>query len=131
MIMSAQVFYRQLGIVALLTASALWLLSGVPLFAGHQLLYWVTFGAYLVITLLLFLIGRKLAGSANKNSFTQFVMITVFAKMALTMAVLVAYLKMVEPGSKYFILPFFVVYLAFTIYETYMLMKVGRIKPAS
>lgn len=131
MIMSAQVFYRQLGIVALLTAAALWLLSGVPLFAGHQPLYWATFGVYLVITLLLFWIGRKLAGSSNRNSFTQFVMITVFAKMALTMAVLVAYLKMAEPGSKYFILPFFVVYLAFTIYETYMLMKVGRIKPAS
>lgn len=129
--MSAQVFYRQLGIVALLTAAALWLLSNVPLFAGHQLLYWMTFGVYLLITLLLFWIGRKLAGSSNRNSFTQFVMITVFAKMALTMAVLVAYLKMAEPGSKYFILPFFVVYLAFTIYETYMLMKVGRIKPAS
>jgi putative effector of murein hydrolase len=131
MIMSAQVFYRQLGIVALLTAAALWLLGSVPLFAGHQLLYWMTFGVYLFITLLLFWIGRKLAGSSNKNSFTQFVMITVFAKMALTMAVLVAYLKMAEPTSKYFILPFFVVYLAFTIYETYMLMKAGRIKPAS
>lgn len=131
MIMSAQVFYRQLGIVALFTAAALWLLNSFPLFAGHQLLYWMTFGVYLLITLLLFLIGRKLAGSSNRNSFTQFVMITVFAKMALTMAVLVVYLKMTEPGSKYFILPFFVVYLAFTIYETYMLMKVGRIKPAS
>lgn len=131
MIMPAPLFYRQLGVVAVFTAAALWLLGRVSLFTGHQPLYWTTFGVYILITLLLFWVGRKLAGSSNRNAFTQFVMIALFAKMALTMAVLVAYLKLSEPASKYFILPFFVVYLAFTIYETYMLMNVGRIKPAS
>lgn len=128
--MPEKIFYRQLAILTLITGGSLALLGKLPLFRDHVLLYWITLGVYFLITLLLFLIGRKLAGSSNKNAFTQFVMLTVFAKMILTMAVLVAYLNFSAPGSKYFILPFFVVYLAYTIFETYVLMKVGRIKPA-
>ncbi|MBK7408993.1 MAG: hypothetical protein IPL49_09690 [Saprospirales bacterium] len=129
--LSAKVFFQQLGLITFLTAAVLFILNQYPLFGDHQLLYWMLLGFYFLTAILLYVVGKKLAVSENKNAFTLFVMGSVFAKMLLSMVVLVLYLKFAEPASKYFILPFFVVYLAFTIFETYFLMKIGRVQPVS
>jgi hypothetical protein len=129
--MAAPVFFRQLSVLTFLTAFAIALSRQIPLFDEHQTLYWIALLAYFAITLLFFIIGRKLAVDPNANAFTLFAMGAGFAKLALTMAVLVGYLKFADPASKYFILPFIMVYLVFTVFETYVLMKVGKAKPAA
>jgi hypothetical protein len=129
--MSAKVFYRQLGLLTALTALGLFLLVRFPLFQAHQALYWALLLFYILAAVFFFVIGKKTAGSDNKNAFILFVMGAVFIKMLLSMSVLVIYLKFAQPASKYFIIPFLAVYLVYTVFETYFLMKIGRIKPAS
>lgn len=127
--MPSKVFFRQLGILTLLTAVAVVLFNRFPIFADHQTLYWALLGFYFLSAAALFFMGKKLAASENRNAFTQFVMGATFFKMLLSMSVLVVYLKFAAPESKYFILPFLTVYLAFTVFETYFLMKIAKIKP--
>ena len=124
--MTAKAFSLQLGILTGLTVVALILFNRYPLFGAHQALYWAILGFYFLSAVLLFAVGKKLAASPNRNSFTLFIMGAVFIKMMLTMAVLVVYLKFAEPASKYFILPFLTVYLVFTVFETYFLMKIAK-----
>lgn len=129
---SPGVFYRQLGLLTFFVSVALFFLHQFfPLFGEHQVLNWSLLLFYFLTSILLFTVGKKLAVSENKNAFTLFIMGAVFVKMMLSMAVLVVYLKFAHPSSKYFILPFFVVYLAFTVFETYFLMKIGREQPAA
>lgn len=127
--MPSKVFFRQLSLLTLITAAALVLFNRYPLFADHQTLYWVLLGFYFLSAGALFFLGKKLAASENKNAFTQFVMGATFFKMLLSMSVLVGYLKFAAAGSRYFIVPFLTVYLAFTVFETYFLMKIAKIKP--
>ena len=128
----SRTFYRQLGVLTFLVAVVLFFFHQFfPLFGEHQALNWSLLLFYFLAAILLFVVGKKLAVSENKNAFTLFIMGAVFAKMMLSMAVLVVYLKFAQPASKYFILPFFVVYLAFTVFETYFLMKIGREQPAA
>ena len=124
--MTARVFSGQLSFVTVLTAATILLFGRYPLYQAHQVLYWAFLGFYFLTALLLFLVGKKLAVSENKNSFTLFIMGSVFVKMLLSMVVLVVYLKYAEPASKFFILPFLAVYLTFTVFETYFLMKISK-----
>ena len=126
MTMSAPAFYKQLALLAAITLAALLALTRYPLFQSHQTLYGVFLAFYTVAAIVLFIIGKKLAPAKNKNAFTLFVMGASFGKMILTMGVLVAYLKLSEPESKFFILPFLLVYVIFAVFDAWFLMKIGR-----
>jgi len=126
---SNSLFYRQLGLLTIATAIVLVVLNQYPLFGAHQVLFWALLAFYFLTAVLLFIVGKKLAVSENRNAFTLFVMGAVFVKMLLSMVVLVVYLNFAAPESKFFILPFFVVYLSFSVFETYFLMKIGRTQP--
>lgn len=124
--MSTRVFYRQLFLVTALTAVSLLIIARFSLFYTHQVLYWILLGFYVLTAIALFSMGKKLAGSENRNSFTFLVMGASFVKMFLSMGILVVYLKYAEPSSKYFIMPFLGVYLVFAVFETRFLMQIGR-----
>jgi hypothetical protein len=49
-------------------------------------------------------------------------------KMALCLFVIVGYFKLAEPSSKMYAIPFLIVYLIFTIFETYFMMKLSKVK---
>jgi len=49
-------------------------------------------------------------------------------KMLISVLVIFAYIQLAQPAGKLFILPFFGIYLAFTAYETYFMMKLGKTK---
>ncbi|MBK6905108.1 MAG: hypothetical protein IPH04_20460 [Saprospirales bacterium] len=127
--MSSKVFFRQLGILTLLTAVAVvpfqslshFCRSPDPLLGFARVLFPV--GGSPVF------MGKKLAASENRNALHPIRHERHFFKMLLSMSVLVVYLKFAAPESKYFILPFLTVYLAFTVFETYFLMKIAKIKP--
>lgn len=70
--------------------------------------------------------GRNAARSSNKNDFTNIIMGFTMGKMVLSFVLIFAYLKLVEPADKIFVLPFFSIYLIYTVFETYFMMKLGR-----
>lgn len=74
----------------------------------------------------MFLVGKITANSDNKGLFTGTILGFTFAKMLLSVIIVVGYAQLGNPPTKLFILPFFIVYLIFTIFETYIMMQIGQ-----
>lgn len=85
----------------------------------------------MLLTLAMFFVGGMTAKSTNKNLFTTIVLGFTFGKIFLSLFVVLGYYQIAQPTSKIFLLPFFIVYLIFTIFETYLMMQIGKnTKPA-
>ena len=70
--------------------------------------------------------GYRAAMSDNKNDFTNAVLGFTVGKMFLAILVILGYSLLAQPPDKLFIIPFFAIYLIYTIFETYFMMKLGR-----
>ena len=129
--MNKGLFFKQLGIVTILAAVALFFLNQSTLFHNYQLLAWLSLAFFIALSLLMYIAGYKAAQSANKNDFTNVVLGSVMGKMLLSVLIIVVFNKWTEPADKFFLVPFFLNYLIFTIFETYVMMRLGRMPATS
>ncbi|MEZ4961673.1 MAG: hypothetical protein R2830_17725 [Saprospiraceae bacterium] len=126
--MNRRRFFLQL---IMLTGSALVVLilfQFSPVFKADRLLSFFSLAFFAGITVVMYLMAVKAAVSKDKNAFTRLIMVFTFVKLFLSITIIIAYTKVVQPTGKYFILPFFLVYLVFTIFETMFMTKLGKIK---
>lgn len=119
-------FLLYLGIVSACTALGLFLLNLLPGFQVHAGFAWSTFAFFLLFTLLAFWYGNMAARSTNKHQFTNAFMILTMIKMLFSLMIVVGYFFLAKPTDKLFIVPFFGIYLIYTVFETALLMKMGR-----
>ena len=124
--MSAKNFFLLLAVVTLIAIISLAGIHQWQAVQGHELLGWAGLAAFLLITVLMFYSGRKAARSDNKNDFTSVVMGFTAGKMFIVLMAIVIYQRTVLPDTNFFILPFFGMYLIYTIFETYVMTKLGR-----
>ena len=125
----------------MLTSRFLLLLGGVTLLAlaGLFLSHWllpigyalpfsiVTLLLFLLLCTVIFFLGRRSAGATNRMLFSNVFLAATIAKMFLCGMLVVGYVILGEPESKLFIIPFFWLYLVYTGFEVYFLMKLSRI----
>jgi hypothetical protein len=78
---------------------------------------------------LLYGASRIMAGSRLPRLFIQLVMIAVFIKLLLCLALIVIYKEAFHPANLTFIWSFLILYITTTVYEVVFLEKVGRQKP--
>ena len=128
--MSLRNFLFGLGMTTLFQVAVslllVWII--VPLKA-HLGFIAATILALLVFCAMMYVAARILANSKLTRLYIQLIMIAVFLKMLLCLALIVGYTKEFEPPDNSFIWPFLVIYLSTTIYEVIFLEKVGRQKP--
>lgn len=125
--MTNQQFLFQLIIITGLCAVGLWgLMEGVPDLRAYQALGWISLVGFTALSGLMFWAGRKAALSKNKNDFTSAVLGFTMGKMFLAVIIIYAYMKLAQPADKLFVIPFFGVYVVYTVFETYFMMKLGR-----
>ena len=125
--MEQRQFFLQLLITTVIAALVLWGLHQVPRLAPYWLLSTLSLGGFMLLSIVMYYAGRKAAYSSNKHDFTNIIMGFTMGKMALSFMLIFAYLKLAEPTDKIFILPFFAIYLIYTIFETYFMMKLSRL----
>ncbi|MFK7948309.1 MAG: hypothetical protein AB8G11_12030 [Saprospiraceae bacterium] len=123
--MSVKQFMVQLLLVTSFVGVVLWLLSSLPIFQAHQQLSWLSLLLFFVISIVMYFTGRWGVNNDNKNTFIGLMYAYMGGKMFLSVVLIMLYYFYVEPNTKLFILPFFVVYLIFTIFESYFLMKLN------
>lgn len=123
--MSVRQFTVQLLLVTLFVGVVLWLLSSLPIFETHQQLSWLSLILFFIISIVMYFTGRWGVNNDNKNTFIGLMYAYMGGKMFLSVVLIMMYYFYVEPNTKLFILPFFVVYLIFTIFESYFLMKLN------
>jgi uncharacterized membrane protein YhaH (DUF805 family) len=84
--------------------------------------------ALAVFSLMMYVAARVAADSKLTRLYIQLVMIAVFMKMLVCLALIVGYKKGFEPAENTFVWPFLIIYATSTIYEVIFLEKVGRQK---
>ena len=105
-----------------------WLIAPIKPHLGFII---ATMIALLVFCIMMYVAARVLANSKLTRLYIQLIMIAVFLKMLLCLALVVGYKKEYNPADNSFIWPFLVIYLSSTIYEVIFLEKVGRQKPTT
>ena len=126
--MNNRTFFLGLLLVAGVLAALLGWSSTHPKLSDFASLGWISWGAFLLLTVMMFFQARKAANSENRNTFTTVLMGFTLLKLLLVMAFLLGYYFLFEPLSKGFAVPVLLVYLGFTAFELYFMLKLSRIK---
>ena len=97
-------------------------------FVQYNSVIWWSLGLFIPLSIGMYFFGLMTANSENKLLFHNFIIVTIIAKMFLSVFILLIYKKVFHPETKNFTLPFFLVYFMFTIFETYFMVKLGQTK---
>ena len=103
-------------------------LHSFPIFQPYWDLSLLSLAFYTILSIIMFLFGNKTAANQNTNDFFQVVIGSIIGKMFLTVLLVVAYFEVKKPQDSHFLIPFFVIYLAFTVFETAFMMKLSKVK---
>ncbi|MBK9255929.1 MAG: hypothetical protein IPM42_10610 [Saprospiraceae bacterium] len=79
----------------------------------------------------LYLILRYFAKHPNKQLFLSGTVFNMFFKMLFSVGILMLYYVIKKPGDGAFVIPFLVVYVTFTIFETFFMLQLAQEKPAN
>lgn len=86
----------------------------------------VSIVAFSIFCLLLYVFAYRSIGSTNQNSFTfVFLGFTLF-KMILAVMLVVVFFYWLNPADNYFVFPFLLVYLVYTIFEVHFMTIIGK-----
>ncbi len=125
--MSQTKFYTLLLGVALLTIvieySLQWI---VPQLWDYENLFWYSHVFFILLTMIMYYAGNIFAASSNKNLFSHFILLVVLTKMLSCILIVVGYFRKIQPSSQLFLVPFAIVYVIYTIFETYFMAKIGN-----
>ena len=120
-------FLSQLASVTAVACVAVLLLHLFDRLATNALLSWIAIAFYTSFCLTLYFMAQLAAKAPQKQLFTALTLMTTVGKMGLSVLVVVLYYRVVEPQEPLFVIPFLVVYVIYTIYETYFMMKLSRV----
>ena len=76
---------------------------------------------FTILTLLVYWLGQRALRTNQNNFFLYVIIINVFVKLVASFVFMLLYVKMKDPPDRYFLVPFLLTYLIFTISETYIL----------
>ncbi len=123
-------FLLMLGSLSGAAALMLYLLHRLPVLQPHQRFSWIALGFFVVLTGLIYLWARISARHANPKLLLQIAMAAVLLKIVACVALVWGYVQAESPlQNRWFLLPFFSLYLLYTIFETYILMRFSRLTP--
>ena len=125
--MTAKAFYLQLALVSLIAAATAFGINTFPQFADVQPIAWISLGIFVLLSVVMYYAGRKAAFSDNKHDFTNVSLGVTIGKIFIAILFILGYNQLMQPDSRFFIIPFFLMYLIYTIFEIYIMMKLGRL----
>jgi len=119
-------FYKIISL-STLTSILLYVILGfaIPIFPYLDF-FIISILFFLVYNLVLFFASKRAKSSKVKNQFIHLVLYNVFVKIILSFLIVFVYFKITEPDNKFFIVPFLICYLVYTVFETYFMSKEAR-----
>ncbi len=126
--MTKHSFFNQLVGLSLVIGVLLLSLSYIPLFQTDISVSWVSWLFFIVFTIAVFYTAQRAALSTNPHTFTTVIMGVVIGKMFFSILIILLYIQIMNPESRYFLLPFFAIYFSFTIFELHFMTKLGKMK---
>jgi len=127
--MNPKVFLTGLGITVLVQVGLCYLLViSIQPISNHLGFILSSIIAMVVFSLLMYVAARVAADSKLTRVYIQLVMLAVFMKMLVCLALIIGYKQGFAPMDNNFVWPFLIIYVTSTIYEVIYLEKVGRQK---
>lgn len=123
--MSYRNFSYQLTGVALAVWVLLLITHQIPGLGEEQDFSWMTWGAFILISILMFMLGKWAALDRNQKLFISMSIFLGGSKMLFSVVWVIVYTTLYIPKGRGFVIPFFLIYLCFTIFETYFMMKLS------
>ncbi len=124
--MNSKQFYTKLGMVTLGAILLVFLLNFNPLIQNAQALSWSTIGFFVLLSVLIFIVGTSVSKQKNKNNFTSIILMVMMTKMFLCILLVAFYSKIQQPTDNFFLIPFFSIYLIYTIFEVHLMTRIGK-----
>lgn len=86
---------------------------------------WVSVALFVLMSVGLYKISKLAVKSPNKQIFISIALGNLFVKFLMTGLILGIYYKITQPSDTKFVLPYLVIYISFTIFETVLLLKIS------
>lgn len=125
--MESSAFFKQLSIISFVLIIFILALSYLGPFNDILPISYASLAFFVILSVAVFYLGNAAARSSDKNRLTQLIIILVFFKLFSCLFIIIAYDRMFQPQSNYYVLPFFLIYIVFTIFEVNMLTKANRL----
>ena len=77
--------------------------------------------SFALLSITIFFLTEHLERQSNKGMLLNLVIINVMFKFLIAIAVVLIYYKLTNPNDGIFVLPFIIIYVIFTIFETYFM----------
>ena len=126
--MNRRKFLFQLVMLTILLIVIIMGLQFLPSFSSSTGFSLFCIGFFFLLSLVMFFIAAKAAVSKDKYAFTRLIIVFTMLKMLLTVVLVVIYQKIAKPEGGTFLFPFFIIYIAYTVYETVFMTKLGKVK---
>jgi hypothetical protein len=126
--MNQRRFFFQLVLITVLTAAGLFFLQIFDQFAPFRQFSFFGLVFFALLTVAIYFPAAKAAVGKDRNAFTRLVMVVTFVKMFLLAAIVIGYHRQFKPPNNLFLVPFFLTYAVFTVFETIVMSKLAKVK---
>jgi hypothetical protein len=126
--MNSGKFYSQLALVSVVMLGILFgmkFMEPMAPYFGLSIFIWAFFIFY---SILMYVVGSLSLKNENQKSFTSLVIGFTFGKMLLAVLIIIVYSQGYHPESQLYVVPFFLIYIVYTIFETSFMMRLGNPK---
>lgn len=124
--MEHSAFLTQLSMFAASVAGLLGLFYLIPGLVPFLPFGWLTWFTFTALSYLMFVLGKRSASSKQRGAFINMSMVFNGLKIGVSILLILCYLQLFKPASQLFLIPFFLVYVLFTIFEIYFLSKLAK-----
>lgn len=124
--MQSTVFYKQLFIISLITALIIQLLHAQFPILGDYLFSFISIVFFTVFCVLVYRLHLMATKSTDKSLFSRIFLVSIFLKLMFCILLVVGNLLLAKPDNYYFVLPFFLVYIIYTIFEVNFIIKLAK-----
>ena len=121
-------FFILLGSTIILLAIIMYGLSMNNKMAYYIDIVYYAIPAFSILSIVIFLLTDRLERQVDKQGLLNIVMSNTMLKFLMSALVIGFYYYKKEPNDGIFVVPFIIVYVAFTIFETYYMSEQARIK---
>ena len=124
--MKTRYYYYGLLLPLLLSILTLGFALYKPIFEPHLWFYSICLFTFLGFAFFAVLAGLKTHNHRNPGLFGTIILSIMTFKMLTGIMLVAIYVKLYPAPDKWFVLPFFLMYLYFTIFEAWALIRIGR-----
>lgn len=124
--MSIKNFTFRLILYSIASLVAVFGYNQIPLLAPYLTFSLQTIAFFALLSIFFYIFAKLASGSRNIYMFNNIIMATSLIKLVLCFMVIYLYHKNMQPANNYFIIPFFTLYIIYTLFELDFMGKLAR-----